>query len=69
MGLTRCYKMTVFTFIFAVFLLNLFTDVYYCTSLFTVLPCCKNERKPYWNTTCCFNLVIVVINTLFADAK
>jgi len=30
MGLTRCYKTTVFTFIFAVFLLNLF---YRCTLL------------------------------------
>jgi len=33
------------------------------------LRCCKNERKPYWNTTCFFNLVVVVINTSFADAK
>jgi len=30
---------------------------------------CKNERKPYWNTTCSFNLLIVVINTWLADAK
>ena len=22
---------------------------------------CKNERNPYWNTTCGFNLLIVVI--------
>jgi len=28
------------------------------------LRCCKDERKPYWNT-CGFNLVIVVINTSF----
>jgi len=33
------------------------------------LRCCKNERKPCWNTTCGFNLVIFVINTSFADAK
>ena len=33
------------------------------------LRCCKNERKPYWNTTCGFNLVIVAINTSFADVK
>jgi len=30
MGLTRCYKMIVFTFIFAVFLLN-FKDILYRT--------------------------------------
>ena len=28
-----------------------------------MLRYCKNERKPYWNTACGFNLVIVVINT------
>jgi len=33
------------------------------------LRCCKNERRPYWNTTCGFNLVIVVINTSSADTK
>ena len=35
------------------------------------LRCCgvaKKERKPFWNTTCGFNLVIVVINTSFADS-
>jgi len=30
---------------------------------------CKNERKAYWNTTSGFSLVIVVINTSFADAN
>jgi len=29
----------------------------------------QNERKPYWNTTCGLNLVIVVINTSSADTK
>ena len=33
------------------------------------LQCCKNERKPYWNTTCGLNLVIIVINTSSADTK
>ena len=36
---------------------------------YTVLWYCKNKRTPYWNTTCVFNLVIVVIDTSFADAK
>ena len=58
-----------FTFIFAVFLLNLF---YRCMLLHKPIygvAVLKNQRKPYWNTTCSFNLVIVVINTSFADAK
>ena len=33
------------------------------------LWCCKNEQKTYWNTTCGFNFVIVIINTSFADAN
>ena len=33
------------------------------------LQCWKNEWKPYSNTTSGFNLVIVVINTSFADTK
>ena len=49
MGLTRCYKTTVcYIYICSFFLLNLY---YRCTGQLAVLRCCKNERKPYWNTT------------------
>ena len=68
MGLTRSYRKTVFTFIFEVFLLNLF---YRCILLYKPIygVAKTNGSHTGINTTCGFNLVIVVINTLFADAK
>ena len=69
MCLTRCYKTTVFYIYICIFSTKFILQMHYCTSLY--LRCCgvaKNKRKPYWNITCGFNLVIVVINTSLADA-
>jgi len=69
MGFTRCYKTTVFYIYICSFSTKFISQMYTIAQAY--LRCCKNERKPYWNrpTTCGFNLVIVVINTSFADAK
>ena len=69
MGLTRCYKTTVFYIYICSFSTKFILQVHIIAQAY--LRCCKNEPKPYWNTTstCGCNLVIVVINTPFADAK
>ena len=67
MGLTRCYKTTVFYIYICSFSTKFILRMYIIAQAY--LRCCKNERKPYWNTTCGLNLVIVVINTSSAHTK
>ena len=69
MGLIRCYETTVFYIYRYIcsFSTKFILQMHIVVQAY--LRCCKNERKPYWNTTYGFNLVIVVINTSFADAK
>ena len=62
MCLTRCSTDIFWSHLYFIFYEIYFTDAYYCTGLFTVLWCCKNQRKPYWNGNC-------VINTSFTYAK
>jgi len=49
MGLTRCYKMTVFWRLY----LQFFTEfiLHMCIIAQTHLRFCKNKQTSYWNTT------------------
>jgi len=67
MGLPRWYKTTVFYIYICSFSTKFILQM--CIIAQAYLRRCKNERKAYWNTTSGFSLVIVVINTSFADAN
>ena len=68
MGLTLCYKTTIFYIYICSFSTTFILQMHIIAQAQAYLRCCKNERKPYWNITSGFNLAIVVINTSFADA-
>jgi len=67
MVLTRCYKTTGFLHLYLQFFyLIYFTDVYYCTILFTVFAksnelIWENEWPPYWNSAYGFHLNLPVV--------
>ena len=70
MGLTRCYKTTVFlTFIFAVFVLNLFCGCILLHKPIYGVAVLQKRMEAILEYYCGLNLVIVVINTSSADTK